>query len=154
MWLLLGAMSRVRKSVPTPREPSPPPQPSGKEIVGRYVDVMGIRTYYEEAGEGIPIVCIHAACQDTMMYRQTVAGLSDEYRVISIDAPGHGKTLEPADGPFRHITRHAEFNEALMEALGLEHPVIVGCSMGGNQVLELAARRPRAGTRSWSARRM
>jgi pimeloyl-ACP methyl ester carboxylesterase len=142
MWLLLGTMSRVNTTPPAAKEPSASPVWSGREVVGRYVDVNGMRTYYEEAGEGIPIVCIHAACQDTMMYRYTVGGLSDQYRVISIDAPGHGKTEEPPGGPLRNITHHAEFNEAFMEALGLDRPVVVGCSMGGNQVLELAARRP------------
>jgi pimeloyl-ACP methyl ester carboxylesterase/putative sterol carrier protein len=142
MWLLLGAMSRVRK--PKRKRPaySPPPQPSGAEVIGRYVDVNGLTTYYESAGEGVPIVCIHAACQDTLMYRHTVAGLSDEFRVISIDAPGHGKTLEPAGGPFKSIAAHTAFNEAFMAAIGVENPVIVGCSMGGNMVLDLAARRP------------
>jgi pimeloyl-ACP methyl ester carboxylesterase/putative sterol carrier protein len=142
MWLLLEAAKRVGKEPESKPEYSPPPRPSGKDTVGRYVEVDGIRTYYEEAGDGPPIVCIHAACQDTLMYRRTLEGLSDEFRVISIDAPGHGKTLEPEGGPFRDIADHADFNEAFMDALGLERPVIVGCSMGGNMVLELAARRP------------
>lgn len=142
MWLMLGAMKRVGRAPEPAPTPSPPPRPSGKEVVGRYVEVNGLRTYYEEAGDGQPIVCIHAACQDTLMYRQVVAGLSDEFRVISLDAPSHGKTLEPEGGEFRSLTRHAEFNEAFMDALELERPVIVGCSMGGNMVLELGARRP------------
>jgi len=54
------------------------------------------------------------------MYRHVLAGLSDEFRVISVDAPGHGKTLEPVGGPFRSISDHADFNEALISALGLE----------------------------------
>jgi pimeloyl-ACP methyl ester carboxylesterase/putative sterol carrier protein len=142
MWLLLGAMKRVNAAPAAAVQFSPPPLSTGREPVGRYVEVKGVRTYYEEAGAGIPIVCIHAACQDTLMYRYVLGGLSDSYRVISLDAPGHGKTDEPVAGPLRDITRHAEFNEAFMEALGLERPVIIGCSMGGNQVLELAARRP------------
>ncbi|HET6501752.1 MAG TPA: alpha/beta hydrolase [Amycolatopsis sp.] len=141
MWLLLRTMSRVRKS-PAEMSYSPDPTPSGREPVGRYVEVGGLRTYYEEAGQGRPIVCIHAAGQDTLMYRHVTTGLSDSYRVISIDAPGHGKTLEPANGPFASISQHAEFNERLMAELGLERPIIVGCSMGGNMVLELASRRP------------
>jgi pimeloyl-ACP methyl ester carboxylesterase/putative sterol carrier protein len=142
MWLLLGAMKRVGRPPASPPEPSPPPRPTGKEVIGRYVEVNGLPTYYEEAGEGHPIVCLHAACQDTLMFRQAVAGLSDEFRVISVDAPSHGKTLEPEGGEFRNLQQHAEFNEALMDALGLERPVIIGCSMGGNMVLELGARRP------------
>jgi pimeloyl-ACP methyl ester carboxylesterase/putative sterol carrier protein len=142
MWLLLAAMARVDGAKRPRREPSPPPKHSGREIAGRYVMVDGLRTYYEEAGEGPPFVCFHAACQDTLMYRQALLGLSDEYRVITLDAPGHGKTLEPEGGPFQDIAQHADFNEAFMEALGLEAPIIAGCSMGGNLVLELGARRP------------
>jgi pimeloyl-ACP methyl ester carboxylesterase len=143
MWCLLDALSRAGKPAAEPGPYSPDPQ-TGRHtaLTGRYIEVNGLRTYYEEAGEGIPIVCIHAAGQDTLMYRHVLEGLSDEFRVISIDAPGHGKTLEPEGGAFRDISDHADFNEAFMEALGLESPVIVGCSMGGNMVLELAARRP------------
>jgi pimeloyl-ACP methyl ester carboxylesterase/putative sterol carrier protein len=139
------AMARAGRPAAAPVEPSPPPQPSGREVAGRYVDVDGLTTYIEEAGDGpTTILCFHAACQDTMMYRHVVAGLSDEFRVISVDAPSHGKTLEPEGGEYRSLTRHAEFNERLMETLGLDRPVIVGCSMGGNLVLELGARRPDA----------
>jgi pimeloyl-ACP methyl ester carboxylesterase/putative sterol carrier protein len=145
MWLLLEAMKRTARELPPRPEPSPAPSPSGKPTIGRYVDVDGLRTYYEEAGEGpATIVCFHAACQDTLMWRHVLDGLSDECRVISIDAPAHAKTLEPEGGEFKSLTRHAEFNERLMEILGIEKPVIIGCSMGGNLVLELAARRPDA----------
>jgi pimeloyl-ACP methyl ester carboxylesterase/putative sterol carrier protein len=136
----LEAMRRVAGLVPP--GPSPDPEPSAPEVVGRYVEVQGLRTYYEETGSGPPLVCIHAACQDTLMYRHVLAGLSDRFRVIALDAPGHGKTLVPEGGPFTDVTRHAEFNEAFMDALGIERPVLVGCSMGGNMVLELGARRP------------
>jgi pimeloyl-ACP methyl ester carboxylesterase/putative sterol carrier protein len=123
---------------------SPAGKSSGKEINGHYVVVDGIRVYYEEAGEGNPIICFHAAAQDTLMYRHVLEGLSDNYRVIAVDAPGHSKSELPADGPFQSLTRHAEFNEKLMDKLGLVKPAIIGCSMGGNLVLELGARRPDA----------
>jgi pimeloyl-ACP methyl ester carboxylesterase/putative sterol carrier protein len=139
------AMKRVGKSGQIEKIPfSPGPRPSGKETTGHYVMVDGIRVYYEEAGEGHPIVCFHAASQDTLMYRHVLDGLSDEFRVIAVDAPGHSKTELPADGPFHSLTRHAEFNEHLMDILGLEKPAIMGCSMGGNLVLELGSRRPEA----------
>lgn len=123
---------------------SPGPIPSGKETTGHYITVDGIRVYYEEAGQGHPIVCFHAASQDSLMYRHVLDGLSDEFRVIAIDAPGHSKSELPVSGPFQSLTRHAEFNEHVMQALGLERPAIIGCSMGGNLVLELGARKPDA----------
>jgi pimeloyl-ACP methyl ester carboxylesterase len=78
------------------------------------------------------------------MYRHVLDGLSDSYRVIAVDAVAHGKTVEPAGGPFQSLTQHAELNEKLIAALKLEKPVIIGCSMGGNMVLEMAARKPDA----------
>ena len=142
MWLTFEALKRAAGHTPKRPAPSPEPTPSGKPTIGRYIQIDGIRTYYEEAGEGPAIVCLHAACQDTLMYRHILDDLSDKYRVISIDAPGHCKSLEPEGGMFESLTRHAEFNEMLMDALDLERPVLIGCSMSGNQVLELAARRP------------
>lgn len=140
--LMVKAMSRVGKSPSPMPTPSPAPRPSGEPTTGHYVTVKGIRTYYEEAGQGPVVVCFHAACQDTLMYRYVLDGLSDHYRVIAVDAPGHVKSDMPADGPFQSLTSHAEFNEAFMETLGLEKPALLGCSMGGNLVLELASRRP------------
>jgi pimeloyl-ACP methyl ester carboxylesterase len=142
MWLSLAAMSRVEKPVPAKPTYSPAPKPSGKSTTGHYVDVDDVRTYYEEAGEGYPIICFHAACQDTLMYRHVLDGLSDEFRVISVDAPSHAKSLEPKGGEFKSLTCHVEFNEKLIEILDLKRPVIIGCSMSGNQVLELGSRKP------------
>lgn len=142
MWRLLMAMSKAGKPEAVLGPFSPNPTPSGREILGKYVDVDGIRTHYEEAGSGQVIVCIHAACQDTLMYRHVLDGLSDSFRVISIDAPGHGKSDEPANGPLNNASDFCAFYEHFMEALGLEKPIIVGCSVGGNFVLELGASRP------------
>ena len=51
MWLLLGAMSKVRRA-PARVDYSPDPVTSDREPVGKYVTVDGIRTYYEECGDG------------------------------------------------------------------------------------------------------
>jgi pimeloyl-ACP methyl ester carboxylesterase len=142
VWRTIEAMGAISDLPPSHPEYSPSPRPSGKPTRGYYVEVKGIRTYVEEAGEGIPILCLHAACQDSLMYRHVVDELSDSYRVIAVDAPGHCKTLMPPDGPYRSLTQHTEFNEELIQVLELERPVIVGCSMGGNMVLEMGARRP------------
>jgi pimeloyl-ACP methyl ester carboxylesterase len=142
MWLTLAAMRRIARNEAPAVDYSPAPKPSGKPTTGHYVEIDGIRAYYEEAGEGYPILCLHAACQDTLMYRHVLDGLSDEFRVISVDAPAHAKSLEPEGGEFKSLTRHCEFNEKLIAKLGLKNPVLIGCSMSGNQVLELGSRKP------------
>lgn len=143
MYLLMKGVSRAGGAQPS-TEFAPDPVWTDREVIGRYVTVDGIRTYYEEAGEGQPIVCIHAAEQDTMQWRYVVDGLSDQYRVIAVDAPGHGKSLEPKGGQWKTLAKHVEFNEMFIEVLGLDRPVVMGCSMGGNMVLDLCSRSPKA----------
>ncbi|MBB6123617.1 alpha/beta fold hydrolase [Sphingobium subterraneum] len=140
-WLLFEATAKSG-GAPEPQRYSPAPPPPSRARTGRYVDVDGLDIFYEEAGRGPAILCIHAASQDSLMYRHVLADLSDHFRVIAVDAPGHGKSVMPESGPLPDLTAHAVFNERLIERLGLERPVIIGCSMGGNLVLELAARRP------------
>ncbi|TWH02679.1 pimeloyl-ACP methyl ester carboxylesterase [Nocardioides sp. J9] len=128
---------------PTPA-PSPAPEPTSTEVRGRYVDVDGLRVHVEETGDGVPVLCLHAAGQDTVMYRHVLTGLADRFRVIAVDAPGHGKSLPPPGGRFTSTTELAAFAERLIEVLELDLPVVLGCSMAGNTVLELGARRPDA----------
>lgn len=140
-WLMFKAIADAG-GVPAPADLSPAPAPSSAAVAGRYAKVDGLDIYFEEAGEGQAILCLHAASQDSLMYRHVLAHLSDRYRVIAVDAPGHGKSMMPEQGPLQSLTAHAAFNEALVEKLGLQRPVLIGCSMGGNLVLEMAARRP------------
>ncbi|KKW91594.1 hypothetical protein YP76_14565 [Sphingobium chungbukense] len=140
-WLLFDAIARSG-GTRLPRQFSPAPLSPPCARTGRYLELDGTDIYYEEAGSGPAILCIHAASQDSLMYRHVLAALSDRYRVIAVDAPGHGKSMMPERGPLSDLTAHAEFNERFIERLSLDRPVIIGCSMGGNLVLELAARRP------------
>ena len=70
-------------------------------IVGRYVsfEVGGrsCRVYFEEAGEGIPLVCLHTAGADGRQYRHMMCDeeITSRYRVIAFDMPWHGKSYPP-----------------------------------------------------------
>src|SRR5215813_9381537 len=72
-------------------------------IVGRYVYVecegKTYRTYYEENGEGIPLVCLHTAGTDGREYRHQLCDpdITANFRVIAFDLPWHGKSVPPAD---------------------------------------------------------
>lgn len=122
--------------------------PDLEPIVGRYLrlplDGRIYRVYFEEAGAGIPLVCLHTAGADGRQYRHlmTDPAVTEHFRVLAFDMPWHGKSLPPAgwqDEEYQLTTRfYADFTMAFCRAMELERPVIMGCSMGGRIILQLA----------------
>jgi pimeloyl-ACP methyl ester carboxylesterase len=117
-------------------------------IVGRYVHVsLGgrpHRIYFEEAGQGIPLVCLHTAGADGRQYRHlmTDSAITKHFRVLAFDLPWHGKSTPP-DGWQREEYRlttaaYTEVIRVFCAALELARPVVLGCSIGGRIVLSLA----------------
>lgn len=131
-------------------KPAPLNQVSIDPITGRYLrlDIEGRphRVYFEEAGEGIPLLCLHTAGSDGRQYRALLndPAITSRYRVIVFDLPCHGKSSPPAgfqDELYLLTTdRYVDTVMAVKRALGLEKPVVMGCSIGGRAVLHLALR--------------
>ena len=121
-------------------------------ITGRYLrlDIDGVphRVYVEEAGEGIPLLCLHTAGSDTRQFRGVMndARVRERFRVIAFDMPWHGKSSPPAgwqNDEYRLTTRaYVAQVLAICEALELDRPVVMGCSIGGRIVLQLALEHP------------
>ena len=117
-------------------------------IVGRYAtfDIAGksCRVYFEEAGSGIPLVCLHTAGADNRQYRHILNDpeVTSRYRVLAFDMPWHGKSYPPAgweNTEYQLSTAlYVETVMAFCAALGLERPVVMGCSIGGRITLQLA----------------
>lgn len=119
-------------------------------IIGRYVYVRyggeEYRTYYEENGEGIPLVCLHTAGTDGREWRHQLCDpdITKNFRVIAFDLPRHGKSIPPGDfykeeEEYKLTSKfYSEFIVAFCQALDLKKPVIMGSSMGGNVCLPLA----------------
>src|SRR5439155_1111944 len=118
-------------------------------IVGRYAHIENYRIYFEEAGQGIPLLCLHAAGSDGRQYRAVLndAAITRHFRVIAFDMPWHGKSSPPAGWEkqdYRLTTgRYTDMIMSIARALELERPVVMGCSIGGRIVLELALRHAR-----------
>ncbi|MBI2802072.1 MAG: alpha/beta hydrolase [Gammaproteobacteria bacterium] len=119
--------------------------------VGKYVylTVNGIeyRVYYECAGEGIPLVCQHTAGAHGFQWRHLLedSEITKRFRVIAWDLPFHGKSLPPVGDahwtkPY-NLTRDffLKFITIFCTELALERPVFMGCSMGGQVAVDLAA---------------
>jgi len=93
-----------------------------------YAGDSGGRLWYEERGSGTPIVFIHGWCMSSAVWRLQLEGLSDAFRVITVDLPGHGRSLPP-DGGF-HVTGCAGEIAGLCESLDLDNFLLAGWSLG------------------------
>src|SRR4051794_33249937 len=123
--------------------------PEFEPILGRYLRVLcggeDLRVFVEETGRGIPLLCLHTAGADSRQYRHLLndPAVTECFRVIAFDMPWHGRTNPPQRWWLQkyRLTTHAYIAlvRAVWQALGLEQPVVMGCSMGGAIVLKLAA---------------
>ena len=121
-------------------------------VTGRYVRVElstgAAQLYAEQAGEGRDLLFLHTAGSDGRQYHHLLAdpGLRADWRMTAFDLPAHGRSTPPTglrEGEWLLTTdRYVEAIVAAADALGLERPVVLGCSMGGEICLELALRHP------------
>jgi pimeloyl-ACP methyl ester carboxylesterase len=106
------------------------------------------RVYVEEAGEGVPLLLLHTAGSDGRQWRDLLndAEVTRRFRCIAFDMPWHGKSSPPAgwqEGTYRLTTAgYTGLVMRMAEALGLDRPIVMGCSIGGRIVLDLAAEHP------------
>jgi pimeloyl-ACP methyl ester carboxylesterase len=123
--------------------------PDFEPITGRYLPVSyngsTSRVFVEEAGQGIPLLCLHTAGADSRQFRHVLndPDITQEFRVIAFDMPWHGRSNPPEDW---WLTRYRLTTDSYMaiiravwQALELDRPVVMGCSMGGAIVLKVAA---------------
>ena len=122
-------------------------------VTGRYLrlDLLGKphRLYVEEAGEGVPLLCLHTAGSDSRQYRAVLNDpeIGKRFRVIAFDLPWHGKSSPPTgwheETEYRLSSKdYADIILGVADALGLDQPVAMGCSIGGRIVLHLALDHP------------
>jgi pimeloyl-ACP methyl ester carboxylesterase len=144
-------VERVLACLRSPIERRGPQElPSTSAIVGRYihVDVDGFayRLYYESAGAGTPLICIHTAGSDSRQYKHLLEDieLQQSYQMIALDLPWHGRSAPPRGWrsmKFENSVDHALATiRAFIGALGLERPLLMGCSLGGALSLAMASR--------------
>lgn len=94
---------------------------------------------FDVAGpDGAPtLVFLHGTRVTRAMWEPQVAALSDRYRVVTLDLPGHGVHAEV---PFR-MPQAVDLARSVIEQTG-GHAIVVGQSLGGYVAMELAAAHP------------
>jgi pimeloyl-ACP methyl ester carboxylesterase len=99
----------------------------------------GCNLYYEEAGEGVPILLIHPAGSTASTWGDAATELARIGRVITYDRRGNARS----DGkPVHSVSTHTADAAALLEHLRTPPAVIVGTSAGATIAIDLAVRRP------------
>lgn len=92
--------------------------------------------YYEELGQGTPVVFLHGFPFDHEIWQSVVPLVAKEARVILPDLRGHGRSPVP-DGVYT-MRQMAEDVVQLLDRLEIEKAVLVGHSMGGYVSLAFA----------------
>ncbi|SEF22293.1 Pimeloyl-ACP methyl ester carboxylesterase [Amycolatopsis pretoriensis] len=95
---------------------------------------------YEEHGRGRPLVFLHAGGMNRAMWDEQFARFARDHRVIRYDARGSGDSSNPPAPP--GLYSHYEDLRKLLDALDVEHPVLVGCSFGSRVFLDFAVAHP------------
>ena len=93
----------------------------------------GAKVYYEDQGEGQPILLVHGWLCSSRFWRENVADLAKAFRVVTIDLRGHGNSSKTLTG--HTIKQYARDVREVIERLGLQQTVLLGWSLGGAVVL-------------------
>jgi pimeloyl-ACP methyl ester carboxylesterase len=107
---------------------------------GRYVQANGLNIYYEEYGQGDPLILLHGGTATLQSWHEHIPVFAEHFQVIALDSRGHGKTDNPA-GKLSYSCM-ADDVAAFIEALDLTKPLVFGYSDGGQIALELGMRYP------------
>ncbi len=104
--------------------------------------IGGVELYYEEGGQGFPVMFAHGYTGSHADWASPMAALSSRFRVIALDHRGHGRSEAPSAPSGYSIPLMAGDVRGLLEHLGIRGCCLVGHSMGGFMALQLVLGHP------------
>ncbi len=110
------------------------------EAVGKYMDINGIKLYYEIYGKGEPLLMIHGNGGSISSFMYQIPYFSSHYQVIAVDSRAQGKSIDPGDS--LSFEMMADDFSALLDRLHIDSCNVLGWSDGGINGLLLAIRHP------------
>jgi esterase len=105
----------------------------------RSVSVDGCDLFYDEVGDGVPILLIPPSGATASTWGAVIDRLTRIGRVIAYDRRGYARSV---GDPVRSISRHTADAAAILENLRAPPALVVGTSAGAAIAIDLAVRRP------------
>ena len=105
-----------------------------------YVQLGDVRTWYDEHGDGAPLLLLHPGGADARAWSPNLDALAAHFRVCTPERRGHGRNPD-VDGPFTYELMAADTIAFLERVVG-GPAALVGCSAGAIVALLVALRRP------------
>lgn len=106
-----------------------------------YIDIPDGQMHYRRAGDGPPVVLLHASPLSSRAMEPWIRVLARRMTVIAVDTAGYGQS-DPLATSDPGIEDYAHRVAAVADALGLERFVVAGTHTGSKIALCLAVRYP------------
>ncbi|WP_435335883.1 alpha/beta fold hydrolase [Haloarchaeobius sp. TZWWS8] len=105
------------------------------------LELDGATHWYDDRGEGPPIVFVHGGWSNGDAWTEQVEHFADDHRVIRYDVRGHGRTGGSEQSPYS-IELFTDDLERLLDELDVNQPFLCGISLGSMVVQEFLDRYP------------
>jgi pimeloyl-ACP methyl ester carboxylesterase len=102
-----------------------------------FIPVSGGRLYYEESGEGPPLVLLHAGVANLRQWDPHVPAFAERYRVIRYDSRGYGRS----ESEHLEFSNHGDL-EQVLDYLGVQATHLLGTSRSGSIALNFSVTHP------------
>ncbi|WP_231184603.1 alpha/beta hydrolase [Haladaptatus sp. DYF46] len=93
-----------------------------------YARCNGADLYFEDEGDGTPLVFLPGVMTGVRFFTHQLASLSDDYRIIALDYRGHGRSEKTETG--HTVPQYARDLHAFLGHRDLHDVILVGWSMG------------------------
>ncbi len=113
-----------------------------KTTQGNLATLNGVKLYYEESGEGPPLILLHSFGSTSSSWESLIPELAKKNRVIAIDLPGHGKSDYIDTTEVYLHKKVAEYVLEFIDYLNLDSVNVIGASSGAFIALYMATMKP------------
>jgi pimeloyl-ACP methyl ester carboxylesterase len=106
----------------------------------RHVKIHGHEVAFRMAGEGPVLLLVHGMLGSSVTWRHVMPSLATRFTVVAPDLLGHGESAKPRTE--YALGAHANLLRDLLNALDLECATLIGQSLGGGVVMQMAYQFP------------